>query len=49
MNRNRNNVIRLTESELRNVIKESVRRVLREGTDDFIGHGYKTTSNMGGK
>ena len=47
MNRNRKNVIRLTESKLRNMIKESVKQVLKEN-DDFIGHGYKTTSNMGG-
>ena len=33
MNRNRNNVIRLTESELRNMIKESVKRILWEDLD----------------
>ena len=47
MIRNRKNVVRLSESKLRNMIKESVRRILREN-DDFIGHGYKTTSNFGG-
>lgn len=41
------NVVRLTESQLHNIIAKSVKRVLRE-SDDFIGHGYKTTSNLGG-
>lgn len=44
MNRNSKNVIRLTESKLRNMIKESVKQVLQEN-DDFIGHGYQTGGN----
>ena len=41
------NVVRLTESKLKQMIAESVYQLLRE-SDDFIGHGYKTTSNWGG-
>ena len=37
----------MTESQFHNIITESVKRVLKE-SDDFIGHGYKTTSNWGG-
>ena len=39
--------IRLTESDLHRVIKESVNKILKEN-DDFIPHGYKGTSNWGG-
>ena len=39
--------IRLTESDLHRVIKESVNKVLKEN-DDFTPHGYKGTSNWGG-
>ena len=34
MNKNRKTVVRLTESKLRNIIKESVRRILKESIDD---------------
>ena len=35
MNRNRKNVVRLTESKLRNMIKESVRQILREAVPEY--------------
>ena len=35
------------ESALANAIRESIKKVLKES--DFISHGYKTTSNLGGK
>ena len=41
------NTIKLTESELKKIISESVKRVLREN-DDFQPHGYRGTSNWGG-
>lgn len=40
-------IVRLTESDLHRVIKESVTKILKEN-DDFKAHGYKTTSNLGG-
>ena len=40
-------VVRLTESKLKRMIAESVYQLLRE-SDDFIGHGFKTTNNWGG-
>lgn len=40
-------IIKLTESDLHNIIQESVKNLLFE-SDDFIPHGYKTTSNWGG-
>ena len=48
-NRNKN-VVRLTESKLKQIVAESVKKVLKEwdSDDDFVGHGYKTTSNLGG-
>lgn len=39
-------LIRLTESDLHRIIKESVNNILKE--NDFKPHGYKTTSNFGG-
>ena len=39
-------VIRLTETDLHRIIKESVNNILKE--NDFEPHGYKTTSNLGG-
>ena len=39
--------IKLNESKLRNIIRERIRKVLRE--NDFAPHGYMTTSNLGGK
>lgn len=39
--------IKLSEQDLHRVIKESVKRILRE-QEDFEPHGYKTTSNFGG-
>ena len=39
-------LIRLTESDLHRIIKESVNNILKE--NDFEPHGYKTTSNFGG-
>lgn len=47
MKSERKKVVRLTESDLHRVIKESVKKVLKEN-DDFKAHGYKTTSNLGG-
>lgn len=41
------NTIRLTENELKNIISESVRNILKEN-DGFQAHGYKGTSNTGG-
>lgn len=38
--------IRLTEGQLNRIIKESVKRVLKE--NDFEAHGYRGTSNFGG-
>ncbi len=40
-------LVRLTESDLHKIIKESVNRILKEN-DDFQPHGYKVTSNWGG-
>ena len=37
MNKNRKNVVRLTESKLRNMIKESVKQVLRESNYSWDG------------
>ena len=39
-------LIKLTESDLHRIIKESVNNILKE--NDFEPHGYKTTSNLGG-
>lgn len=39
--------IRLTESKLKQIVAESVEKVLRE-SDEFKPHGYKSTSNWGG-
>ena len=39
-------LIRLTETDLHRIIKESVNNILKE--NDFEPHGYKTTSNLGG-
>lgn len=39
--------IRLSEQDLHRVIKESVKRVLRE-QEDFEPHGFRTASNLGG-
>ena len=52
--------IRLTENQLHRVIKESVKKILKEDKfpmsdsdddlkGDFKPHGYKTTSNFGGQ
>ena len=38
---------KLNESQLRQMIKESIKKVLCE--NDFTPHGYMTTSNLGGK
>ena len=48
-NRKRN-VVRLTESQLKQMITESVKKVLKEwnSDDDFICHGCKAWSNWGG-
>ena len=43
----RNMKIRLTESKLKQIVAESVKKVLRE-SDEFKPHGYKGTSNWGG-
>ena len=50
MKTNNKKVVRLTESKLTQIVAESVRKVLKEwdSDDDFVGHGYKTTSNLGG-
>ena len=39
--------IRLTESALHKIVKESVVRILRE-SDDFTPSGYRGVSNLGG-
>lgn len=39
--------IKLTESKLKQIVAESVKKVLRE-SDEFKPHGYKGTSNWGG-
>lgn len=41
------NVIRINEDQLKHMISESVKKVLKE-MDDFQPHGYKCTSNWGG-
>ena len=40
--------IRLNEAQFNRLVKETVKRILKEN-DDFIAHGYKTDSNWGGK
>ena len=41
------NTIRLTESQLKQMISETVKNILKEN-DDFQAHGYRGTSNWGG-
>lgn len=41
-------IVKISESQLKNIIKESIKKVLKEESDDFIAHGYKTDSNWGG-
>lgn len=41
------NAIRLTETDLKRIIKESVSRIMSE-MEDFQPHGYRGTSNWGG-
>lgn len=41
--------IRLTEGDLHRVIKESVKRILKESEEEFTPHGYFVDSNLGGK
>lgn len=41
-------VLRLTESDLHKIIKETVISIINE-SDDFISHGYKGETNYGGK
>jgi len=41
------NVIRINEAQLKKIIAESVKKVLRE-SEDFIPQGYKAMSNFGG-
>lgn len=53
LNKNENkdmdkNVVKLNESDLRAIVAESVKRILKEN-DEFIPSGYKTDSNWGGK
>lgn len=43
----RNMKIKLTESKLKQIVAESVKKALRE-SDEFKPHGYKGTSNWGG-
>ena len=40
-------VLRLTETDIHRIIKETVNRILKE-SDDFKPHGYMATSNYGG-
>lgn len=47
MNRNRNNVVRLTESKLREMIKESVKQVLREGKTVNNKPGFEYNKTLG--
>ena len=44
---NKKNTIRLTESDLKKVISESVKKVLKEGYDDNPPTGYETFFNLG--
>lgn len=41
------NVIRINEAQLKKIVAESVKKVLRE-SEDFIPQGYKAMSNFGG-
>lgn len=41
-------LIRLTESDLYRIIKESVNIILKENEDDFTPHGYRGITNNGG-
>ena len=45
-NVNMKQIVKLTESDLHKVIKESVKKILQE--NDFTPHGYKATSAFGG-
>ena len=45
---NKKQVIRINESQLRQIVTESVKRVLNEENDEFTPHGYMTKSNFGG-
>lgn len=40
-------VQKLTESRLKSIIAESLKKILREN-EDFVPQGYKVTSNWGG-
>jgi len=44
---NKKQRIRINENQLRQIVSESVKRILREN-DDFTPHGYMTKSNLGG-
>lgn len=39
--------MKINESQLKKIIKESVKKILREN-EDFTPHGYKGMSNWGG-
>ena len=39
--------VKLTESDLHRIVKESVKKILKE-SDDFKATGYKGVSNLGG-
>ena len=41
------NTVKLNESQLKKIVTESVKRVLKE-VDDFNAHGYKAINNYGG-
>lgn len=40
-------LIRLTESDLHRIVKESVKKILKEN-DEFTPNGYRGVSNLGG-
>lgn len=41
-------VIKINESTLKQIVAESVKKILKEDFDEFKAHGYKTDSNWGG-
>ena len=41
--------IKLTESDIRHLVEQTLKEFINDSDDEFVGQGYKTTSNMGGK
>ena len=46
-NESKKNTVKLTETQLKHIVAESVKRVLKE-MDEFTPHGYKGMNNYGG-